>query len=286
MTGQVSIEVPPIPHLPPVWADVFGEDDFGIFAEFEVRGVRFVWRWIGPGRFWMGSPENEAGRSNNEGPRHEVLITRGFWMGETLVTQAQWKAVMDMEAIHSKFRGALRPVEGVSWEGSWQFADELNTRVRGLNAALPTEAQWEYACRAGTQGAFHDDSPCTSPTGTDPALDLLGWFDKNSRSETHDVKRKAANAWGLYDMHGNVWEWCQDFWDETAYAKRQSGVADPLVASGEREYRVVRNGSWRDQAQQCRSAYRSGFLPTLRYGPVGLRLSAGQELQPGAAEPL
>jgi sulfatase modifying factor 1 len=265
-----------IPHLPPVWADVFGEDDCGIFAECEVKGVRFVWRWICPGPFKMGcDPEDEHGY-NWEKPQHEVIITRGFWMGETPVTQAQWQTVMDENPSH--FKGPQRPVERVSWQDSVNFSRKLNELLPGLHAALPGEAQWEYACRAGTQSAYHDGSPSTQPEGKDPALDKLGWFNQNSDGETHDVKRKDANAWGLHDMHGNVWEWCHDAWDENAYAKCHDGIKNPeTIDTDGGAYRVVRGGSWDYQAQDCRAAIRGGAHPGDRDYDLGLRLSAGQE---------
>ena len=271
---------PIIPHFPPVWADVFGEDDAGIFAECSVKEVRFVWRWICPGKFKMGcDPEDEHG---DKKPQHEVRLTHGFWMGETPVTQAQWQAVMGENPSH--FKGDQRPVEQVTWPESSDFAAKLNALLPGLHAALPTEAQWEYACRADTQSAFHDGSPCTEPSGKDPALDKLGWFDQNSGYETHDVKLKAANAWGLHDMHGNVWEWCQDAWDEKAYAKRGKIAFDPEIKDDDESAdRVVRGGSWDDRALNCRAAYRIWRRPGLRWDDLGLRLAAGQE--PGAAEP-
>ncbi len=271
-----------IPHFPPVWAEVFGEDDCGIFAECSVKEVRFVWRWICPGKFQMGSPEDEKGRWSAEGPQHEVILTRGFWLGETPVTQAQWQVVMGDSP--SQFKGDQRPVEQVTWPECRDFAAKLNALLPGLHAALPTEAQWEYACRAGTQNAFHDGSSCTEPSGKDPALDKLGWFDKNSGRQTHEVKLKAANAWGLHDMHGNVWEWCRDAWDEEAYGKRGQITLDPETLDDDKGAgRVVRGGSWFFQAQNCRAACRGGGHPGDRGGDLGLRLAAGQE--PGAAEP-
>lgn len=273
-----SLTSPAIPHFPPVWAEVFGEDDCGIFAECSVKDVRFVWRWICPGKFQMGcDPEDEHGY-DGEKPQHEVRLTHGFWLGETPVTQAQWQAVMDTNP--SKFKGDQRPVESVDWQQSVAFAQKLNELLPGLHAALPTEAQWEYACRAGTQSAYHDGSPFTEPTGKDPALDKLGWFDKNSGGETHDVKLKAANAWGLHDMHGNVWEWCRDAWDEKAYAKRGKITLDPEAKEdNESAFRVVRGGSWIDRAQYCRAAFRIRGHPGSRWLIQGLRLAAGQEPQ-------
>jgi formylglycine-generating enzyme len=282
MVDAILATFPLIPHFPPAWAEVFGEDDGGIFAECSVKEVRFVWRWICPGKFRMGSPKDEKGRWSAEGPQHEVRFTRGFWLGETPVTQAQWQAVMGDNPSH--FKGDQRPVEQVTWPESRDFAAKLNALLPGLHAALPTEAQWEYACRAGTQSAYHDGSPCTEPSGQDPALDKLGWFDKNSDGQTHGVKLKAANAWGLYDMHGNVWEWCRDAWDEKAYAKRGKITLDPETKEGdESAFRVVRGGSWDFLAQYCRAAFRRRRHPGSRNQSRGLRLAAGQE--PGAAEP-
>jgi formylglycine-generating enzyme len=278
---QASIQI--IPYFPPVWAEVFGEDDGGIFAECSVKDVRFVWRWICPGRFKMGcDPEDEHGY-DDEMPQHEIILTRGFWLGETPVTQAQWQAVMGKNPSH--FKGDQRPVEQVTWPESRDFATKLNALLPGLHAALPTEAQWEYACRADTQSAYHDGSPCTEPSGKDPALDKLGWFDKNSDGQTHAVKEKEApNAWGLHDMHGNVWEWCRDAWDADAYSKRGKITLDPEPKDDdESAFRVVRGGSWFNQAQDCRAAFRYRRLPGDRFSFLGLRLAAGQE--PAAAEP-
>jgi len=271
-----------LPAFPPCWAEVFGEDEAGIFAECSLGEVRFAWRWIPPGRFPMGSPEREKGRYNDEGPQHEVVISRGFWLGETPVTQAQWAAVTEEHP--SRFEGGERPVEQVSWREAVAFARGLGEAFPGLHPGLPTEAQWEYACRAGTRNAFHDGSPCTKPMGKDPALDRLGWFDKNSEDKTHKVKRKAPNAWGLHDMHGNVWEWCADAWDEKVYRKRKDGAKDPMVESSDDDaFRVVRGGAWFSRAKFCRAAIRFRLVPGNRGRFLGLRLAAGQE--PGAAEP-
>jgi len=284
MTKESPIPASPvIPHFPPEWAEVFGEDDSGIFAVCSVQDVRFVWRWICPERFMMGSSELETSRYKDEGPQHEVLLTRGFWLGETPVTQAQWQAVAGENPSAFKEKGDQRPVEQVSLLNCRDFAEKLNGLLPGLHAALPTEAQWEYACRASTQSAFHDGSACTEPEGIDPALDKLGWFDKNSNGQPHEVKQKDANAWGLYDMHGNVWEWCWDAWDEKAYAGRGSLSLDPEVTNADvGAFRVVRGGSWFDQAQYCRSAMRGRHHPGNRWSNLGFRLAAGQE--PGAAE--
>lgn len=269
-----------IPAFAPVWAEVFGEDEYGIFAEFAIEKIQFVWRWIPPGRFMMGSPEDELGRYSDEGPQHEVLITRGFWLGETPVTQQQWESITGKNPSH--FQGATQPVDSVSWDDCQEFIRQLNARVPGIGGALPTEAQWEYACRAGTQGAFHiDGSECTLLNGKDPTLNQLGWFDSNSEGQKHSVKGKAANNWGLSDMHGNVWEWCQDGKREYSNETQRN----PIGPIKEGAYRVVRGGSWYYQAQICRAAYRIHWRTGGGWVDIGLRLSAGHELEKKLAEP-
>jgi formylglycine-generating enzyme required for sulfatase activity len=278
-------------------------DEFGPLATFAIRGVEFRLRWIAPGSFLMGSPEDEVGRYSNEGPRHEVRISRGFWMGDTPVTQAQWKAVVEaaresVPAVWNSLRKEHRmkeapsrsrtspdhPVDSVNWYQSDAFCLLLRALLpQGPAFRLPSEAQWEYACRAGSEGAFFDGSPCTEPQGRDLALDRLGWFDKNSEGGTHAVRQKPPNAWGLCDVHGNVWEWCRDAWDEDAYPNRAGGAVDPEVTGESSADRVVRGGSWDDEAWSCRAAIRYGINPDRVWIHNGLRLSAGQELE--AAEP-
>ena len=258
-----------IPVFPPTWAEVFGEDRFGIFAEFSVKETCFVWRWIPPGRFLMGSPDSEQGRYDDE-KQHEVTISEGFWMGETPVTQEQWSAVNN--ANPSYFKGSQHPIESVDWNQAMRFAQQLSKIHPSLAIQLPTEEQWEYACRAGTESAFNDGSACKKPTGRDSSLEKLGWFDANSKGKTHPVKEKQPNAWGLYDMHGNVWEWCYDHMIDD-HDRRDDNNAK----------RVLRGGSWSDRARDCRSAYRVGGRPGFRFQFLGLRLAAGQE--PVAAEP-
>src|SRR5262249_34050752 len=144
-------------------------DPFGLYAEFELKGVVFRLRWITPGRFHMGSPPEESGRLDNEGPVHEVTISRGFWLAETLCTQDQWTAVVGKNP--SKDKGAPHPVESVDWHACIDFCERLRKHIPSLHFRLPTEAEWEYACRAGTQTAFNDGSLCTSPASKDPALE-------------------------------------------------------------------------------------------------------------------
>ncbi|MEO0446769.1 MAG: formylglycine-generating enzyme family protein [Verrucomicrobiota bacterium] len=254
----------------PSWACSYGEDRFGIFASFAVGEEIFVMRWIPPGRFVMGSPEEEAGRWDDEGPMHEVTLTEGFWMGQTPVTQGQWEGIMGENPSH--FSGAKRPVETVSWEDCQRFLERLEEQVPGLRPRLPTEAQWEYACRAGTEAAFSDGSECTEPAGKDPALEKLGWYGKNSGGSTQEVGEKASNAWGLQDVHGNVWEWCGDGMRDFG----REPVVDPVGPVGDSAPRVLRGGSWARDAGGCRSAFRNAGGPGSRIQDLGLRLVAGQ----------
>ncbi|MDR3228823.1 MAG: formylglycine-generating enzyme family protein, partial [Puniceicoccales bacterium] len=217
---------------------------------------------VSAGSFKMGSPETEAERSSNE-EQHSVTISQPFWLGKTQVTQAQWEAIMGNNP--SSFKGANRPVENVSWEDAIAFCEKLTKRERAekrltadLEYALPTEAEWEYACRAGSTGEY-------AGTGK---LEDMGWFGDNSGGETHDVAKKQPNAWGFYDMHGNVWEWCAD-----TYGDYPSGaVTDPRGAKTG-VIRVFRGGSWFGDARFCRSAYRGRYEPGYRGHDLGFRLA-------------
>jgi len=274
-TDLARIQLEPVPR--PEWAHIMAYDRVGIYAVLRVgkgdEAVDFRFRWIPPGRFTMGSPEDETGGLGHEGPKHLVSVTRGFWLGETPVTQAQWQVFGDENL--SEFRGDQRPVEMVSWDDCGGFIDKLNGRFEGLEARLPFEYEWEYACRGGEQGAFSDGSACTEPEGKDPALENLGWYDQNSESQTHDVGLKQANRNGLYDMQGNVWEWCADgirnYMEQSEVNPRGS-----LHLELEDVARVVRGGSWTDDACYCRSAYRDEGGQGIRYMHLGFRLAAGQ----------
>jgi formylglycine-generating enzyme required for sulfatase activity len=239
------------------WMSGCGTDAHGAWAETRVGSAVVKLRWCPPGRFLMGSPAGEEGRFGLEGPQHEVELTRGFWLGETPVTQAQWEAVMGTNPSH--FRGANRPVEQVSWDDCQGFLARANGLVPGLNVRLATEAEWEHACRAGSTGARYG------------ALDEVAWYYVNAGDQTQPVKGKAANAWGLYDTLGNVWEWCADLIE--AYATGR--VVDPTGPSTG-SLRVYRGGSWSNVAQSARAACRSGFVPSYRGDCLGFRLARGQ----------
>jgi formylglycine-generating enzyme required for sulfatase activity len=213
---------------------------------------------IPAGSFEMGS----IGGGDAGHPVTQVLLS-AFWLGRTEVTQDQWASVMSDVAL-ANFIGGDRPVANVSWKQATEFcrrvtAQEAEARrmPAGLAYTLPTEAQWEYACRAGTTGDYAGD------------LDAMAWYDKNSGNMTHPVATKQANAWGLYDMHGNVREWCRDWLSD----KLPGGsVTDPTgPASG--TVRVFRGGYWLGGVAHCRSAHRSGAYPSDRTGTLGFRLA-------------
>ena len=227
---------------------------------------------IKPGTFVMGSPESEPGRVDNE-IQHTVRIAKAFYMSRTPITQAQWKAVMGNNP--SNFKGDDLPVENVSWNDAVEFCQKLSQRDH-KKFRLPTEAEWEYACRAGTTTEYN------SGNGT-AALDKVGWYSGNSTyipvqsfffrttmptgPGTHPVAQKSANAWGLYDMHGNVWQWCSDYFGE------YSGDAENPTGATQGSFRVLRGGSWRYRPQFCRSAYRSINGAGSRGNIIGFRIA-------------
>jgi formylglycine-generating enzyme required for sulfatase activity len=206
------------------------------------EGVEMEMVWCPPGTFMMGSPMEEIGRDRDE-TQHNVTLTKGFWLAKTEVTQKQWKSVMGNNP--SINLGDDFPVEQVSWEDAQMFCLKAGLR-------LPTEAQWEYACRAGTERAYAGSRK----------LDEMGWND----GKVHFVGKKKPNAWGLYDMHGNVSEWCADW-----YGEYPSGaVTDPKGAASGRE-RVCRGGGYHSTEGHCRSAYRESFGPSSRFSDLGFR---------------
>ncbi len=217
-------------------------------------GIEFV--QIPAGSFTMGSPENEAGRGAGEAQRR-VTLSQGFWLGKYEVTQAQWTRVMGSNP--SDFEGDNRPVDFVSWDAAQQFISKLNKTASGPYR-LPTEAEWEYACRAGSTWAF-------AYGNRDGPLNNYSWYSANSGRNTHAVGRKKPNAWGLYDMHGNVWEWCQDW-----YGDYPVGDATDPAGPSSGQLRVLRGGSWAVSAINCRAAYRPRNTPGYRYISAGFRV--------------
>jgi formylglycine-generating enzyme required for sulfatase activity/predicted Ser/Thr protein kinase len=233
----------------------------GLYAgeqrDFEIApGVKMTYCWCPPGDFLMGSPATEKGRYNDEN-QVRVTISKGFWMGKTEVTQAQWLAVMGSNP--SDFRGTNLPVEHVSWNDVQEFLQKIDpvfAVADGCKTMLPTEAQWEYAAMAGQSWVY---------SGGD-SLDDVAWHSSNSGSTVNPVGMKKANAWGLHDMSGNVWEWCRDWYDE-----KLSGGVDPAGAKSG-PYRVYRGGSWYFNAYSCRVADRFSNDPSLTDSGVGFRV--------------
>ena len=246
-------------------------------------GVKLEMLRIPAGEFLMGSTDEEVSRLLAEGkkdhdvqwyfdhvgtgtkaPQHRVRITRPFYLGKYLVTQEQWQAVMGDNPSH--FKGPRNPVETVNWNDCQAFFDKLNAKTggRGGKFQLPTEAQWEYACRAGsrTRYYFGDDAS---------GLGEYAWYGENYRDgKTHPVGEKKPNAWGLYDMHGNVWEWCADWSDGGYYA---SSPTDDPTGPSTGSYRVIRGGSWLAAPWECRSLHRNRIEPGYRSGRLGLRVA-------------
>ena len=222
---------------------------------------------IPAGDFIMGSPWAEKHHEDDEEPQRRVKITKPFYMGITEVTQEQYMEVMENNP--SNFSGKNLPLEKVSWDDAVAFCKKLSQKT-GKTVRLPTEAEWEYACRAGsaTRFSFGDD---------DKELDQYAWYNANSDSKTHPVGQKKPNAWGLYDMHGNVWEWCSD-WYQDSY--RNLGVNDP-TGPEKGSLRVLRGSSWLSSPWRCRSALRRWIHPDLRIDNNGFRVavvSAGVDL--------
>jgi formylglycine-generating enzyme required for sulfatase activity len=265
--------------------------------ERKIEGVKFAFRYCPAGSFTMGSPEDEENREEVETP-HTVELTQGFWMQETETTQEQWQAVTGDNP--SNFKGDKLPAESVSWDDCQKFVQQLNVLLKEgtfflpaelsgdnnlplFEFALPTEAQWEYACRAGSTTAY-----CFG----DDTTDLIDYARYAGLLESHEVGTKKANAWGLYDMHGNVWEWCADWYGEyvsvsdraSAHVDAAGAKAPPLTTltsltpvvdpkgASSGSNRVFRGGSC-GNAEDCRSANRNSNTPEMHNFYLGLRLS-------------
>jgi formylglycine-generating enzyme required for sulfatase activity len=226
--------------------------------EREFAGTMMVWcPPTGPEGFKMGSPEDEEGRGDYE-TQHTVVLTKGFWLAKTECTQGQWESVTGENS--SDFTGTDHPVENVSWDDVQGYLAKMNTQKvlpSGWKWDLPSEAQWEYACRAGTETAFAGDPG------------EMAWHFHNSGGKTNPVVTKKANAWGLHDLHGNVLEWCSDWYGDHDVASATDPTGPETGLS-----RVTRGGGWFFYAGHCRSASRREYSPDERYEYLGFRVAA------------
>ena len=235
-------------------------------AQRTIEGIRFV--WCPAGSFTMGRHANEGGSMPREDPAHSVTFERGFWISKYEVTQKEWKDVMGFNP--SFHQGASypdadnRPVDNVSWYDAQDFIDELNTLHPKRHFRLPSEAEWEYACRAGTTTRFYwgEDNKTKK-------FDKYAWYQMNSGAETNPVGQKRGNAWKLFDMSGNVWEWVQDTLQDDYTGAPTDGSAWIDHANSNR---VVRGGSWYNNAMVCRAAFRGGQDPDGHFIDYGFRI--------------
>ena len=234
------------------WAQTVGEDQYGVYADLRVGETKQRFRWIRPGSFIMGSPDDEKGRWDDEGPQHKVTFTKGFWMADTPCTQLLWSQVMGSNPSLFK-NNPNNPVERVSWDDIQGFYARLGRFAPELNARLPSEEEWEYACRAGTALPRYGE------------LDDIAWYAGNSGG-THPVGLKEPNPWGLYDMLGNVDEWCADGWGDTV--SRPTTSINPRPR-GLGRGRSRRGGSY--DAFNVRAAYRYWYKPEGRFETLGFR---------------
>lgn len=223
--------------------------------------------WIPAGWLEMGSPESEKDRGNDEGPVHQVIFLRGYWISKYEVTQSQWEAVLGNNPASGYGVGDDYPVYSVSWDDVQSFESRLASQ--GDTFRLPSEAQWEYACRAGTATRFYwgDDPRYTS-------IGLYAWYDDNSTNQTHQVGTAGGrdghpNAWGVSDPSGNVWEWCEDWYHDSYVGAPKDGSA---WTSGGGTKRLLRGGSWNSFNNLCRSASRAKLIPSLRSTSAGFRV--------------
>jgi len=255
----------PAPKLPPAPAGPLPT----IANSIDMRLVQ-----IPAGEFLMGSPDSDNEASSDEKPQHRVRITQPFYLGAFEVTQSQYQQVLGSNPSYLKDESGLSPVDSVSWEDAQQFCARLSElpqeKEAGRQYRLPTEAEWEYACRAGSTSRYCFDESRES-------LGSYAWYNSNSGSKTHPVGQKKPNAWGLYDMHGNVYEWCFDWWNGTYDASSVDDPRGPTAGS----YRVLRGGGWGSDARFCRSASRNRSSPGYRFNYVGFRVALSSVDAPG-----
>lgn len=222
-----------------------------------VNGIKYNMVWVDGGTFRMGATSEQGSEISDEKPVHSVTLS-GYYIGKTEVTQALWQAVMGSNP--SYFEGDDLPVEQVSWDDCQEFIRKLNS-LTGQNFRLHTEAEWEFACRGGNNSRGYKYSGSNY-------IDNVAWYDGNSGDKTHPVATKSPNELGIYDMSGNVWEWCADWYGDYS-SGRQTNPKGPYDGSG----RVIRGGGWNGIARGCRSSFRCDYGPSDRDNFLGLRLA-------------
>ena len=259
------------PEFPPVCACAWGDDRYGLWIDVVIGGSVQRFRWIEPGEFVMGSPDTEQGHQSNEGPQHVVRLTEGFWLAETACSQAVWEAVTGSNPSHFK-DDSQNPVEHVSWGDLDEFLQKVGEMLPGVKVALPTEAEWEYAGRAGAEIAFNWGAEITpAQANYDGRKAYADGSTGEYLKKPVPVKSFEPNAWGLYQMHGNVWEWCADGmrpYDGEVQENPRGETGD----TGDTP-RVVRGGSWNDVPGRLRAAFRNRRPRGKRGGTLGFRFS-------------
>ncbi len=253
------------PLLPPLfaetWAESYGQDCYGLWQGVCIEEVEVRFRWIPPGEFLMGSSDYMR-----EIPQHLVRFEQGFWLAETACTQAFWQVVMGGNP--SEFKGKDKPVERVSRNDVQGFIEKINSLHPGLELRLPSEAEWEYACRAATTSRYW--------FGDEIDHSKANYGHKNEGAV--QVKRYPRNPWGLYQMHGNVWEWCEDRWHDNYDSAPADG--HPWRSGGDKELVVLRGGSWISHGEHLGSAFRNPDDYDSHYAYNSFRLARGPELKP------
>ncbi len=234
-------------------------------STYTIPSINYHMVYIPPGTFMMGSPLSEKGRYDDE-EQHKVTLTKGCYIGVTEITQGQWKQIMGDNPSRFEALRENHPVDLVSWNDCQDFIMKLSRKEKSLRYRLPTEAEWEYACRAGSGSAFTNGAISQVKCGNDPNLDKVGWYCGNTKDETQPVSQKEPNAWGLYDMHGNAWEWCRDWYEE--HASNNINPKGPAAGTS----KVFRGGGWGLPARSCRSAFRDNYAPDHKCKLLGFRL--------------
>lgn len=289
------------------WATALGRDEYGLWARLDIQGIEIPFRWIPPGQFKIGSLPEEVEyaesasqftlNQGSEEPQTLVTFERGYWIMDAPVTQALWETVMSDNP--SRFQSPDRPVEQLSWHDITEFIVKLNEELFGASLRLPSESEWEYACRAGSDEATYAGAMNILGANDAPVLDEIAWYGGNSGFEfeleegyasggwkekqyehitagTRPVRRKSPNCWGCYDLLGNVYEWCEDVWSKGHHGIDLHGQARRGESSlNEDEVRVLRGGSWISGAYGVRAASRVRGLPDVRDYSVGFRCVLG-----------